>query len=94
MGTKTSNLPTWLQSSTGEGLPLRVKSFLVGVLPAVLAISHLTGNPILEVDANMWVESLVVIVESAVALIAAVYHFAGWVRARYYKENNLGKFSA
>ena len=88
-----TNLPNWLVSSTGEGLSLRVKSFLVGVLPTVLVVSKLIGHPILETDANTTIDLTVTLIEAGVAFLAAIYHAVGWVRARFYKKNNLGKFA-
>lgn len=88
-----SNLPAWLESSTGQGLSLRVKSFLIGILPTVLVLSNLIGHPIIQADANAWVEITVNVIEAGIALIAVVYHAVGWIRARYYKKNQLGKFS-
>ena len=87
-----SNLPLWLLSSTGTGLSLRVKSFLIGILPTALVVSKLIGYPILETDATAFVDIAVTVIESVVAIIAGFYQFAGWKRATFYKKNLLGKF--
>lgn len=88
-----SNLPNFLLSSTGEGLALRVKAFLVGILPAVLIIARLRGYTIAEQDASAVVDSIVTLIEGGITVISAVYMIIGFVRANHYKRNNLGKFA-
>jgi hypothetical protein len=88
-----STLPNWLLSSTGEGISLRVKSFLVGILPTVLVIATLLGHPVGQEDANAWVSIIVNVLEAAIALIAICFHAIGWIRARYYKKHDMGKFA-
>ncbi len=89
---ENSNLPNWLVSSTGEGLAMRAKAFLVGILPTVLLLSRLFGYTLEAQDANALIDAVVVLIEGGFMLVTTVYFIQGWIRANHFKRNKLGKF--
>ena len=83
----------FLQSSDGSGsLSLRVKTFLIGIVPLILVVSRLAGHSLTGSDVNAGIDIVATIIEAGIALIAAVYHGIGWIRANFNKKNQLGKF--
>ena len=90
---ENSNLPKWLVSSTGEGLAMRAKAFLVGILPTVLIVSRLFGYTLEAQDANAIIDAVTLLLEGGVMVISAIYFVQGWVRANHFKRNKLGKFA-
>lgn len=86
-------IPNFLLSSTGEGLAKRWETVFAGAIPVILIASKIFGWNIVEVDLNELNGQIVIAISSFVAIWKAIEHIAGWVRARFYKQNSLGKFA-
>jgi len=76
--------PFWL-SSTGEGLALRAKALLLGIVPIAIAFSPLIGFQITENELIQGIEALT-------GLLAAGMFIWGLVRNIWYRNRKLGKF--
>lgn len=80
-------------SSTGVGLSTRVKSFLTGILGAVVLVLNLIGHPLSPEEANSGVDLIVSIVAGFEMAVSAGFHAYGWLRRNFYKQQSLGKFA-
>lgn len=89
---ENQQIPWWV-SSTGEGLSVRVKSFLVGALPAVVVIAPLFGFNITEAAGNDLIASVVGTLSAVGTITAGLWHIYGWIRAFVFKKQGLGKFA-
>jgi len=86
-------IPSWLVSSTGEGIALRVKSTLTGLAGAIVLVSALIGKPIDGSEVDSIIEAVTTILSGFTVVVSAIYFVIGWVRRNYLKKNSLGKFS-
>ena len=77
--------PIWL-SSTGEGLALRAKALLLGIVPIVIALSPIVG---LQINENELVQGI----KTVTAIISAGMFLWGLIRNIWYRNHKLGKFS-
>ena len=82
----------WYVSSTGDGISLRVKSFLIGILPAILLVLKLSGYEISNEEAGSFINIIALVVSAFVTILASIYHMKGWARRNFYKTTNQGKF--
>lgn len=87
-----SSLPSWLVSSEGTGLSLRVKGYLLTIIPMVVIISKLLGHPLLEADLSTLSDSVVLILACAGTILGSVMSIAGWARRNFNKQQGLGTF--
>ena len=85
--------PSWLVSSEGEGLSLRVKGYLTALIPVIIFVAQAAGHPLVEADLNNLVNALVLIVASAGAIIGAIMSITGWIRRNFNKRHGLGAFA-
>jgi hypothetical protein len=76
-----------IQSSTGDMISLRVKSFLLAILPMAVAFGWIEKEQG-EIGINL-VGQFILAMQ---ALIAVALHIEGWARRNYNKANNLGAF--
>lgn len=83
----------WITSSTGEGLSLRVKSFLVSIIPIIILVAHLSGYSITSENINSLIEQITVVISSVVTIISAIGYIYGQLRAMQYKHMQIGKFT-
>jgi hypothetical protein len=72
----------WLTSSEGQGLSLRVKSFVALIVPLLSAF----GIQIVSEEVDKFIDASFV-------LVFGIVHFYGWVRARRNKVMGTGKFA-
>ena len=82
-----------MQSSTGEGLSLRVTGYLTALIPAIVLVSNLIGHPITEVDLNSLSSAFNLLIYSVWGILGAYMTTIGWIRRNFYKQNQLGVFS-
>lgn len=88
------SLPNFLQSSDGSGdLSLRVKSFLVGLVPLAVFVSAALGHPLTTESLNGLVNDIVNIASALTLIGAAVAHVVAWKDANFRKQAGLGKFA-
>ena len=86
-------LPNFLLSSTGEGLAKRWEAIFSGVVPVVLLLSPLFGWGVAETDLNELNGQILAGIAGLVAAWKSISFIQGWVRARFYKKEGLGKFA-
>ena len=88
-----TKLPSWLTSSTGEGLSKRWESIFSGIVPIILVLSPLFGWGVVEADLSELNGQIVAGIAGIVAVWKSISFVQGWIRAKFYKKNGLGKFS-
>lgn len=81
-------------SSTGEGMALRWKAFFASIIPIISLLGPLLGVDFLTPQFLDNVSNAIATLILGVWGIASIVLFVkGWARAKYNKENQLGKFS-
>ena len=83
----------FVMSSEGQGLSMRLKSLLVGLSSIAVLLGPAVG---LDLTPESWGEGADIAEKIVGALVLAAsgfFQFKGWVRARFNKENKLGRFA-
>lgn len=80
-------------SSTGDGLAKRWETFFTGLIPIIVVVSQLFGWGVTDVDLNDLMGQVTIAISSLVAVWKVIEHIQGWARAKFYKDNQLGKYS-
>jgi hypothetical protein len=83
----------FLLSSQGDGMSLRVKSFLIGLAPVIVLISNLMGSPIVQEDIDILIFQIVNVVSAFGTIVSAGFFIFGWARAKVFKAGKLGKYA-
>lgn len=87
-------IPSWLQSSDGSGdLSLRVKSFLLALLPLAYLAFKVSGHELGSGSLEDLVNEVGNFVAALTGLIAIVLHINAWARRNVYKQAGTGAFS-
>lgn len=87
------NLPSWLQSSTGEGIALRWKAIAAGALPVLLLVLPYLGIHITAEAFGSLIEGVYTVIISVWAVLSGVAFVYGWIRNYVFKNESLGKYA-
>lgn len=87
------NIPEFLQSSSGEGLALRWKSFAYALIPIFVIAAQLAGYDISKEAFGEAADSIGEAITYLWLLVTAVMHVKGWAERNFRKANKLGAFA-
>lgn len=90
---KEINWPSWMLSSTGEGLSLRIKGYLTEAIPLIVFVSKLLGHPIIEADIETVSSAVTLLIASVWGIFGGVMIIGGWAVRNFNKQNRLGVFN-
>ena len=80
-------------SSSGQGLSLRLKSLLTGITSLAVLVAPLLGLDLTPESWGAGADLAEKVVGALVLAASGLFQFKGWVRARFNKENKLGRFA-
>lgn len=79
---------TWWISSTGEGLSLTIKGFLIAILPGVLVLARLLGVDLAEADFVLLIDLLAKFVAGAIIAIGVIRKILIAIKKRIDEKQN------
>jgi hypothetical protein len=81
-----TQITPWYQSSTGEGVSMRIKSSIALVIPVLNLILKGYGVELVP-------DSINEIVDAVFLIIFSILQVYGWARRNFFKAQGMGKFA-